>query len=122
MFGGFPAHQIVVGTSSAGTPRAIGREARTVRLMAPGILAPDRYARPVERPRRKLPSKSMVRYVLGMTILEVGSNSQLLILLPQNLAFPVGGDGLSTVRHAYHTENLTGHRSVRGIIGLSDPL
>jgi hypothetical protein len=38
--------------------------------------------------RRKLPSKSTDIYALGMTILEVRTNSPLLLLLSRNLTFP----------------------------------
>ena len=77
--------------------------------MAPEILDPDRYGY-VKRARRKLPSKSTDMYALGMTILEARIGSALLLPLPPNIAFSVGGNGPETLR-AYqpgccsHTES-----------------
>ena len=56
------------------------RAGGTIRWMAPEILDPDRYGY-IKRARRKLPSKSTDIYALGMTILEVGMGSPLLLLL-----------------------------------------
>ena len=46
----------------------------TIRWMAPEILNPEKYGY-VKRARRKLPSKSTDIYALGMTILEVRTDS-----------------------------------------------
>ena len=59
----------------------------TTRWMAPEILDPDRFGY-TKRSRRMLPSKSTDIYALGMTILEVGMSSPLL-LLSGNLIFPL---------------------------------
>ena len=67
-----------------------------VRWMAPEILNPERYGY-VKRARRNLPSKGTDIYALGMTILEVRTDSSHLLLLAWPQFYFPGDRGPETI-------------------------
>ena len=77
----------IIEDASSGDGPSGHKTGGTTRWMAPEILDPDRFGY-TKRSRRRLPSKSTDIYALGMTILEVGMSSPLL-LLSDNLIFPL---------------------------------